>query len=325
MMSAILNLDELVDFIIEKATEVMEAEKGSLMLLDEESGELKIKGARGLKAEIIENTKIKLGQMIAGKVAQEGQPMLVEDIEKDKRFVGRKVRSHYKSKSFISMPLKKEKKVSGVINLSDKIGRSPVFTESDLRFLSILIQQSATSIENAKLYQEITSLAITDALTGLYNHRYFQERLSEEINRVERYGHPLSLIMLDIDFFKRYNDTFGHVMGDTLLSELATIMKKNVRKIDIVSRYGGEEFIIILPETGIDEAEAVAEKIRKSVEDFNFSIEVLKPVDWKLTISAGVAALNKGISKTDFIKFADQAMYSAKGEGKNKVYCYKET
>jgi len=170
--------------------------------------------------------------------------------------------------------------------------------------------------------ERITSLAITDNLTEVFNHRYFHEQLYLEIMRALRYKHPLSLIMFDIDSFKTYNDRFGHLEGDRILKEVAALIKKNVRRVDMVSRYGGEEFMIILPDTELKRARLVAEKIRKLVQEKMtlFDKETNEVV--KVTISGGVASYKKGQSKDGLISHVDRALYKAKAEGKNKVCVY---
>lgn len=170
--------------------------------------------------------------------------------------------------------------------------------------------------------EECNVLAITDTLTNLFNHRYFQEQLGLEVKRSQRYNRILSLIMLDIDTFKTYNDRYGHLEGDRILREIAGIMKKNVRQMDTVSRYGGEEFMIILPETDLKGARTVAEKIRREVEEMSLVNEKTNE-HIKITISAGVAMYEHGLSKDNLIARADQALYQAKAEGKNKVCVFK--
>jgi len=310
-MNAILNLNELANFVVNKVTEVAGAEKGSLMLIDKSNGKLYIKSAKRLAPEIVEKTQIKIGEGIAGWVASKETPLLVTDIENDPRTL-QENRPAYKTKSFLSLPLKVKDKLIGVFNIADKVSNE-VFTEDDLRFLSVIVHQAAIQIENIELYEEEKRLAITDPVTGVFNHRYFQERLTDEINRAERYPHPLSLMMVDIDSFKSYNDKYGHQMGDFILREIAQAMKINVRKVDIISRYGGEEFTIILPETNAEQAYIVAEKIRKKIETVG------------LTISIGIAEYRKTMGKDELIKEADEALYQAKREGKNKTYIFVES
>ncbi len=163
---------------------------------------------------------------------------------------------------------------------------------------------------------EMARQAITDGLTGLYNHAYLHRRLDEEVRRAERYGLSLSLIMLDLDGFKEYNDTFGHLQGNLVLRQVASILISTVRSVDIVARYGGEEFAIILPGTGHDAALAVAERIRQRVQDARFHAQHGR----ELTVSAGVAEYPRGaLTKQELLELADQGLYRSKRLGKNRV------
>lgn len=159
-------------------------------------------------------------------------------------------------------------------------------------------------------------LANTDGLTGLYNHRHLQERLSDEIQRAERYGRPLSLIMADLDHFKRFNDAFGHPRGDEVLIAVAGALRKLSRSTDVVARYGGEEFTLILPETSLDQAKAVADRARECVEALELGSE---RGGSRITLSLGVAAHHLGASKEELLTQADEALYRAKRAGRNRV------
>jgi diguanylate cyclase (GGDEF)-like protein len=317
MMSSILNLGELINFIVTKTTEVLKAQKGSLMLLDEATGNLIIRGAIGLSNDILNSAPVKIGDKIAGWVAKRGEPLLVENIETDPR-TKRENRPHYIGKSFISIPLIHKDKIHGVLNITDKDSDTGIFSIDDLNYISIIINQAAIAIENARLYEEVTKLAITDALTGLFNHRYFQEYLLNEMNRAKRYGRPLSLVMFDIDNFKKYNDQYGHLTGDSILRNIGTILKNNAREVDIVCRYGGEEFMMILPETDAAGATAIADKIRETISSCNQRDEALVNVG-PITVSGGIAQYEKKFGKEQFIQYTDQAMYQAKKDGKNKI------
>ena len=182
----------------------------------------------------------------------------------------------------------------------------------DLVFLGNLADSAAISLHNAQLYE----LAITDGLTKLFIHRYFQNRLDSELIRAKRYNSNISLLMLDIDHFKKVNDTYGHQEGDYVLKKFAKIISDHVRKVDIAARYGGEEFAIILPETGITGAEQVAEHLRYLIEKECFTIDG-KSVP--ITASIGVSSWDKVVSKEEFIEQADRALYRAKHEGRNRV------
>ncbi|MFH1338910.1 MAG: diguanylate cyclase [Candidatus Omnitrophota bacterium] len=314
-ISSIFELDELADFVTARAIEIVEAEKSSLMVIDEDSGQLVVRGLKGSKKNKAVWRK-DLGEMVAGWVAKQGEILLVKDIDADPRLRHYAKQKRYKTGSFISMPLKADGRIIGVINVADKFADTKIFTEEDLRYLSLLAHQTVAQIENIRLCEKLASLAITDALTGLFNHRYFQEELNLEIARAKRYKRTLSLIMLDIDSFKEYNDTYGHLEGNNVLKEFARIMQDNIRQIDKPSRYGGEEFMIILPEADIEEARVVAERVRKKAERMR--------IDLGVTISAGVAAYREGMSKEELISRADQALYKAKSEGKNKVCLFEK-
>lgn len=186
---------------------------------------------------------------------------------------------------------------------------------------SILAEQFLIALKRAKLYQKVQELSITDSLTGLFNRRYFLERLEEEIERTKRFGISLSFLMLDIDNFKYYNDNFGHLVGDAILRNIASVIKENTRQIDLVARYGGEEFAILLPETIKTGAYFAAERIRKNLEK-----QIIRTYDEELrvTVSIGVSSLPEDANTSlELIERSDIALYEAKRLGKNRVCIYK--
>ena len=316
-ISEIFRLDELADFVSDKSVLIAEAERASLMMVDESAGELVMQGSRGLEKET-KGLRMKIGQLVAGWVAQEGKAMLVRDIETDPRMKFQLRNPQYKTKSFISLPLKTDHHVLGVINVTDKLAKMEVFTDEDLKYLSLLAHQTVNQIENIMLCEKLSSLAITDALTGIFNHRYFQEELNIEILRAQRYKHSLSLIIFDIDGFKTYNDRYGHLEGDRVLKHVAGEIRKSVRQVDIICRYGGDEFVVILPSTHAKGAKFVAEKVRNSVATLDLlNVENHKVI--RMTLSGGVAEFKEGMNKEDLINLADRALYKAKSEGKNKI------
>ena len=193
------------------------------------------------------------------------------------------------------------------------------FTEQDQRVLSILAGSAAMAIENATLHQRMEELTIVDELTGIFNYRYFAQKLEDELKRAKRYYQNLSLIMIDIDWFKKCNDTFGHLFGNLVLKKLAEVIGRCVRDVDIFARYGGEEFVIILPQTTKSQAAMIGERIRTQVESTTFKDEKdLHSIH--LTVSLGVTCYpESGQTAEEMIKKVDQALYLAKGEGKNLV------
>ncbi len=268
-IGGIYRLDDLADFVSDQAMKISEAEKASLMLVDESSGDLVLRGNKVPGKEKL-SLRMKVGELIAGWVAQEGEALLVRDIESDPRLRMAVKPERYKTKSFISLPLKVDSQVIGVMNVADKLAGLHIFNEDDLRYLMLIGHQTVTQIENIRLCEKLSSMAVTDVLTDLFNHRYFQEQLSVELLRAQRYKHDISLMMFDVDHFKTYNDRYGHLEGDRVLKQVAAVIRENVRQVDIICRYGGDEFVVILPFTGSRGAKFVAEKIRRSVEERDF-------------------------------------------------------
>lgn len=310
--NSILRMEKLMDFIVENTAKVLEAERCSLMLLDKSNNSLAMKANVGLDEEVALK-KIMLGDPVAGIVAQNGKPVLVKDIETDEHFA-RSKRPFYKTKSFISSPITLNDQIIGLINVADKQSLSDgnVFTELDLKILTMIGRQTAVALENSRLYRELNYLTITDPLTGIKNFRFLTVALDQEILRSKRYGRPLSLCMIDVDNFKSYNDDYGHIEGDHLLKTIAKVLTENVRQMDIVCRYAGDEFVIILPETDKERAQKVAEKLTSKIRSMDFKR--------KVTISLGLASFHNNFERLEFIKKADIALYEAKKNGKNCVY-----
>lgn len=217
--------------------------------------------------------------------------------------------------TYTAIPLISEKKLVAILGLEN-------LERDDLEKFLILSMQFALEIKKVLLYEMVEKLAITDSLTGLYLRRYFYDRLNEELQRSRRHKSEFGFLMLDIDDFKRANDMYGHLVGDVILKDIGHLIKDSVREIDLVSRYGGEEFALILPDTNPEGAVVVAERIRKRIEE-----HVFKAYDeqLKITISAGMSAYPKdSVDADDLIEKADAALYEAKKMGKNVVCRYKK-
>lgn len=215
--------------------------------------------------------------------------------------------------SVFALPMLYEKDLLGILTfLSEKTN---ALNPYQIELLEVLGNQASTSIANARFHAEIERLAITDGLTGLFNHRHFQERLSQEFSRLERFSEPLSILILDLDYFKEINDTYGHPVGDSVLKGVADVIKRTIRNIDIPARYGGEEFAVILLGTGAHGALNMAERLRKAVMNRTFSAE---NKTFKVTISIGISTCpNDGKRKEELIEKADKALYQAKKSGRN--------
>jgi diguanylate cyclase (GGDEF)-like protein len=307
----------LYEGIVSEASNIAGAEKCSLMMpLNKEM--LQVRASKGINRWLMENVRVRKGEGISGKVYEHGMPTLINGAEALKNY-GSAPRSHYKTSSSLSLPLKVADEIIGVLNLSDK--RSGVsFAQSDISMLSPFVLQASALLKlcicNDTL-EEMKKLSITDALTGLFNRRYFDIRLEEEFLRAKRYNLILSLAILDIDDFKPFNDTEGHIAGDTMLKEVAFIMTSAVRSHDILARFGGEEFAIIMPQTPKAEAYHVAERIRENIKR-NIKATWKKYHKKQLTICGGVATYpDCGPMKEELIRCADKALYRAKNRGKD--------
>ncbi len=213
---------------------------------------------------------------------------------------------------YVRLPLKIDAEEIGILAVSG-------LDLKEIDKFHILAQQFLLGIKRAVLYKKVQELAITDSLTQVFSRRYLLERLKEELERSKKYKHAFSFFMIDIDNFKSYNDRYGHLVGDAVLREIAKTIKENIRQVDLVGRYGGEEFSLILPETDREQSLIAAERIRQAVE--NKLIKVYDE-DLRVAISIGISAFPKdGKSAQTIIERADQALYRAKQTGKNKV-CY---
>jgi len=218
--------------------------------------------------------------------------------------------------AYFDVPIRFADKMGGLIVLARNASEKIDSKEED--FFKVVVKQAFIIMENSWLYNKVKSLAVTDSLTGIYNHGFLYECLCKEYARAERYKLPLSFLMLDMDYFKKVNDSYGHPQGDTVLCKISHILRDNVRLCDTIGRYGGEEFSIILPESKLEDSVSLAERIRKEVEQYNFG-DVNKVI--RCTISIGVSSYpDPGIKNLeDLINKADRALYNAKAEGRNRV------
>jgi diguanylate cyclase (GGDEF)-like protein len=220
-------------------------------------------------------------------------------------------------KSHLTLPLAVEGEIIGCTSLNSD--QPNAFDAQDLQFFSVIGYQMASTLKHFQRFNSVKSMAIYDTLTSLYNRRFFEERLGIETQKSFYGGTPLSLVMVDIDHFKKVNDTFGHLEGDKVLCKIASLLKDSVRKKDTVARYGGEEFVLILPGAGLEESAMIAERIRRLVE--NTPMQIIGQAQINLTVSLGISnfPIHRPNSKEELVKMADQALYEAKEEGRNRV------
>ena len=254
---------------------------------------------------------------ILARCALEKTSLLIEDARKN-YFCEQNLVKYLDLKEFALVPIIVKEKTKGILFVDNYYNKEKI-TDSQLLTLSIFANQAGISIESSELYEKIESLAIKDELTGLFNRRYFQDTLNNELLRAERFEHELTMILFDLDNFKHYNDTNGHVAGDELLRQIGRILFEQLRKTDIPCRYGGEEFIIIMPETGLKETQLIAERIRAVIESFPFKFREKQPLK-KVSVSIGISMFPEhGTEGQKLVEFADKGLYLAKESGRNRV------
>ncbi len=246
---------------------------------------------------------------LCARAISSGKPVVENDI----RAVEGYVAGYEETRSEMCLPLISLGEILGVLTLESS--QANAFAQADVQPLESVADICAAAIQNARYFERVRQLAYVDGLTGMFNRRFFEMRIAEEIERATRYRSELSIIMIDIDNFKKLNDEFGHLLGDEALRQVATIFSQNLRKVDVACRYGGEEFVILAPETSGEHAQSVAEKLRKVVETWLFP-----GVPRAVTISAGVSSFPaNGRTRDELVKAADVALYTAKQAGRNRV------
>jgi diguanylate cyclase (GGDEF)-like protein len=311
--------------IVANSKELFESERASLLLLNEESNELILKSASGFVTDPALVGPIRVGEGVSGEAINTGKPIIVRDLRSSGRRPAPPERS-YKTDSFISYPITIGGRKVGVLNVTDKTGGRR-FDEIDLSLLEIIGPQMAVALERAEWQARATEfqlMSITDSLTGMPNRRYLEERLAEELNRSKRYDFPMSFLMIDIDDFKAYNDKNGHQAGDLAIQITGHCLKAALRAADIASRYGGEEFCILLPQTGMAEAATIADRIRQRVNSTHYPHGKSQPLG-RVTISVGVSTFSQMVNTSEtIIAAADRALYQAKSLGKDRVEFYVE-
>jgi diguanylate cyclase (GGDEF)-like protein len=315
-----LELNDVLTTIMKKAQEVTHAEAWSVILIEQNTGDLQFKiTEEKRKTKEIQRYRLKAGEGICGWVAQKGVPVLIPDVTKDKRYFDRIDKLiRFKTKSIMCVPIRCRGQVIGVFEVINKTSRKS-FSEDDLGILVKLVDQARIAIEIASLYQKMADLVITDDLTKLFNTRYLNRTIDMEIQRSIRYRSSVSLIFLDIDYFKKINDQYGHLVGSKVLVEMGQLLLNNLRAVDIVTRYGGDEFVIVLPQTPPSAAAQIADRIRTSIEQNLFLSK--EGYSLKITASFGVASYPEAAkSKEELLKIADEAMYRIKYQRGNGVF-----
>ncbi|HTS12350.1 MAG TPA: sensor domain-containing diguanylate cyclase [Candidatus Limnocylindrales bacterium] len=317
-LTSSLQLDQVLRTIMEKINEVLRPDTWSLLLMDVDKGELYFQIATGKGAEALKDVRIKLGQGLAGWVAQTGEVVVVPDTTKDSRFFSQvDEKTKTETQSIVAVPVRFREQCLGVIELINCMGPEG-FSQRDLALLEALADYAAIAIENARHVQRIHELTITDDCTSLYNARHLNFMLDTEIYRSHRYAFEFSLIFIDLDHFKSVNDTWGHLMGSKLLAEIGQAIKDKCRLIDLAFRYGGDEFVVLLPQTSKENALGVARRLHKLIRD---TIWLKEPgLNVRITSSVGVASYpTDSRTKAELLHLADEAMYLVKNTTRDSV------
>ena len=313
-----LDLQKILQTIMEKISDLLQPDTWSLLMVDEQARELYFEIAIGHGAEKLKDVRLKLGEGIAGWVAGHGEPVLVEDIRRDKRFTARIDEvTQLDARSVLCVPIKGREQLLGVIELVNCLGKQS-FAEEHIPILGSLTDYAATALENARYVQRIHELTIMDDCTALYNARHLKFVLDAEIYRSSRYGYEFSVVFIDLDHFKQVNDVYGHLVGSKLLWMIGNTMKRNLRLIDYAFRYGGDEFVVLLPQTSKESALSVARRVKDLLASKVFFSE--ENLNIKVTASFGVATF-PGDARTprEILRMADEAMYLTKNTARHNI------
>ena len=306
--TAVLDINELMEKVCTLVLNAFPVDHAAILLLEE--GNLVFRAHRGKFApRFLEGQTFPSDQGLLAKAIETGKPVL----ENDATTVPGYFAGFKETRSEVCIPLMSFGETVGVLSLES--AKVNAFDPSDLPSLESVADICANAIQNARYFEKIRHMAYVDGLTGLFNRRFFESKIEEEIERSKRYQGAMSVIMMDVDQFKRLNDEFGHLLGDDILRQVSTICGQNLRKVDVACRFGGEEFAIILPETAGEQAFMVADKLRKVI-----SQTVFPGVPHPITVTAGVASFPvNGSNRDELVRAADEALYAGKQGGRNTV------
>jgi diguanylate cyclase (GGDEF)-like protein len=309
--------------VIRAAMELLDMPSGSAALLDEENSLMRTAAAIGSHVEISPGyTWMLRAGGLTSHILSNSEPTVIEDVAKENRFDTGPL-DIQRFQSVIAVPLRAEGKIVGILYVDDYEPRK--FRSREINLIGLLGTMAASSVEKVLMLERAETMAITDELTKIYNHRYFLRALSIELKRAERYKEDVTLCLIDVDHFKHFNDTYGHQKGNAILVQIAILLKQNVRETDIAARYGGEEFVIVFPKTTKKTAVGFLERLRSKVEEYPFPGRETQP-DGKLTVSLGLTGYPEDGGSADdigsIIEMADRAMYVSKTMGRNRVTVY---
>lgn len=317
-LTSTLDLSRVLETVMEQISTLFQPDTWSLLLLDAATKELRFEIAVGQAAEKLKEVRLKLGEGVAGWVAQRGEALLVSDAATDTRFSPRADQiTRIETRTIAAVPIKGREGVLGVIELVNT-PRAMKFGQEEMFMLQALADYAAIAIENARHVQRIHELTITDDLTNLFNSRHLHNVLEAEIYRSGRYGYEFSLVFLDLDHFKQVNDTHGHLVGSKLLTQVGQLIKDHLRMIDFAFRYGGDEFVVLLPQTGKHAAMNVARRLHRLIGNASFLRD--EGLNLKVTASFGLACFPADArTKNELVRLADEAMYLVKNTVRDNI------
>ncbi|NOX88060.1 MAG: diguanylate cyclase [Calditrichaeota bacterium] len=323
-LSSILELDRLVNSILLTLVGQFSCNSAIFMLSSKHNPEIiEVINSKGFHQKELKGFIIPKTDPLIDALRQNPAPKLLESLDLQLKNKSNALKKMKEMGLEIVTPVSVQNTIEGLISIGKRVSKRS-FDKVEWEHLSILSNIISIAVSNASMYNEIKQLSYTDGMTGLHNFRYFSLRLNEEVIRHKRMKTALSLLILDVDNFKNYNDTLGHPAGDEVLRKIAQILKQTARENDIVARYGGEEFAIILPGTDRNGAKVVAERIRETIEKTYFIHEEIQP-QGKVTISIGVASMPKNAKSAEELTLkADAALYYAKRHGRNQVKMYSD-
>src|SRR5438270_5866611 len=316
-LTSSLDLDSILQTIMEKMAEYFRPDTWSLLMVDEQKNELYFAIAIGSASEALKNIRLKVGDGIDGHVTKFGEKLVVPDVRSHKSFARRiDELTQMETQSIICMPLRSKLRVLGVIQLVNV--DMAHFTHEEEFFLQAMCDYAAIAIENARSVEKIQELTITDDCTGLYNARHLYKTLEQEVYRSARFGYEFSVLFIDLDHFKQVNDTHGHLIGSKLLAEIGYLIKAQLRLIDFAFRYGGDEFVIMLPQTNKDAALTVAKRLRDNLRTTPFCSE--EGLNLIIKASIGLATYpHDAKTPHDIIRQADEMMYLVKNTTRDNI------
>ncbi len=316
-LTSSLNLDSLLQTIMEKVAACFRPDTWSLLMTDEENHELYFAIAVGDASESLKSVRLRIGEGIAGWVAEHGLPLVVPDVSKDERFASRIDQlTRWETRSILCVPLTSKNKILGVIQLIN-VDMS-TFGEDQFMLLQAMADYAAIAIDNARAVEKIQELTITDDCTGLYNARHLYNSIEAEVYRSSRFGYEFSILFLDLDRFKLVNDSYGHLIGSRLLAEIGSTIKSHLRLIDFAFRYGGDEFVALLPQTGKHSAQIVARRLRDILRNTKFHLG--EGLDLNIRASMGVASFPDDAKNAhELIRKADEMMYTIKNTTRDAI------